>query len=138
MKIEIRSDKKISEFQTEFTCLFPYLKVEFFTHPHNEGAASWSKYMHFDHTKTLGEIGEISKILNKPDFDFTPQLTVGAFEQTLWGQYGLAVQVFRKSMGIFIESTSTDSWTLEEQNKKGEDSTHNIIEMVYNQRTNDD
>jgi hypothetical protein len=135
MIVAINPDKKISEFQAEFTGLFPYLKVEFFTRPHNEGAASWSKYMHFDHTKTLGEIGKAHDSLA---FEFTPQMTVGAFEQALWNQYGLAVQIFRKSKGVFIETTHSDSWALEEQNKKGADSVHNIIEMVYNQRTNDD
>jgi hypothetical protein len=135
MKITIKADKKISEFQNEFTCFFPFLKAEFFTRPHDEGGASWSKYMYFNRTKTLGEIG---KVENESDFEFTPQMTVGTFEQALWSQYGLAVQVFRKSMSSFIESTSSDSWTLEEQNKKGDEATHNIMEMVYEQRTNED
>ena len=83
-------------------------------------------------------MGAIGQVQGESAFEFTPQMTVGAFEQALRNQYGLSVQVFRKSMSSFIESTSSDSWTLEEQNKKGDEATHNIMEMVYEQRTNED
>ena len=134
MKITIKSDKKITEFQQEFTAFFPYLKVEFFTHPHDEGAATGSKYMISKRTKTLGELAEIQ---DESDFVFTPEMTVGIFEQALWNQYALAVQVFRKSMGSYIETTTSDKWTLSKQNSEGDESSHSILEMVYEQRTNE-
>ncbi len=135
MTMDIKPDTKIIEFQSEFITLFPNLKIEFFTRPHEEGGTSWSKYMHFKRTKTLGEIGQVQ---GESTLEFTPQMTTGAFEQALWQKYALAVQVFRKSMGTYIESTKSDKWTLEEQNKDGYEASHNIMQMVYEQRTNED
>ncbi len=132
--ISIYPERKITEFQRDFSVLFPFLKVEFFTRPHEEGGATWSKYMHFDGTKTLGEIGHVQ---GETTFEFSAAMQVGKFEQALWEQYGLAVQVFRKSMNTFIETTKTDSWTLAEQNAKGEESAHTLIDVIYEQRSNE-
>ena len=135
MTIHIAADTTILDFQKAFTALFPYLKVEFFTRSHDEGAASWSKYMCFDRTMPLAKIGQIE---GEKDFDFTPDMTVGTFEQALWAYFGLAVQVFRKSMSTFIETTSSDAWTLKQQNDSGDNAAHTLTEMFYEQRTNED
>lgn len=51
----------------------------------------------------------------------TPDMTVTDLEQSFNTIYGLGVQVFRKSGKIWLETTVTDGWTLEEQNRQGED-----------------
>lgn len=136
MTITLTADKKIAEFQEEFNAYFPFLKIEFFTQPHEENSATWSKYMIFNRTKTLGEIG---KIPTTPSiFEFQPEMKTGEFEQALWNQYALPVQIFRKSMGSYIETTKSDSWSLAEQNSKGDESAHTVLEMVYERRTNED
>jgi hypothetical protein len=37
----------------------------------------------------------------------------------LWQEFGLCVQVFRKSGNHWIETSLTNSWTLEQQNREG-------------------
>jgi len=47
-------------------------------------------------------------------------MTVAEMEERFRDIYGLGVQVFRKSGTIWLETTVTDGWTLEDQNKQGE------------------
>ena len=53
MKLLLTNSKTIADAQEAFSQLFPHLKIEFFTRPHEDEAASWSKFMIFEHNKTL-------------------------------------------------------------------------------------
>ena len=117
MKIIINDHRKISAIQEEFNKMFPYLKIEFFAKPHNIGLPSSKKIMKYQ-GKTLGECRLIH---NKGIITITPQVTVAALEQNFGNVYGLSVQVFRKSGKAWLETTVTDNWTLEQQNKQGEE-----------------
>lgn len=134
MKINITATKTVAELQEEFNHFFPFLKIELFTKPHEKGGASWSKYIIFEKTTPLSEIENFK---GDGALEFTPETTVGAFEQAAWEQFGLAIQIFRKSMNTWIESTRTDSWTLAYQNQKGEESSHSVPEMIYVSRENE-
>lgn len=127
--MNINKNRTIADIQTEFTTVFPFLKIEFFTRPHEAGGASWSKYMIFNRTKTMGEIGKLKSDDNF--FEVTPLMSVNDFEQGLQSQFGLSTQVFRKSMGSWIATTESDTWTLAVQNEKGQQSASNVTEMVF-------
>jgi len=49
----------------------------------------------------------------------SPEHTVAEMETELWEKFGLSVQIFRKSGNLWIETSLTDSWTLERQNREG-------------------
>ena len=49
----------------------------------------------------------------------TQNETVSTLENELWKNFGLSAQVFRKSGNLWIETSLTDSWTLEQQNREG-------------------
>ena len=134
MKFLLTNSKTIEDAQEAFSQLFPHLKIEFFTRPHEDEAASWSKFMIFEHNKTLQEMG----MLKEGIISLSDETITGEFEQFLGVRYGLFVQVFRKSMSIWLETTNTDKWTLGEQEAKGKESANTVVEMVYNERTNDD
>ncbi len=134
MKFLLTNSKKIAAVQEAFSQLFPHLKIEFFTRPQEDKSVSWSKYMIFDHQKTLEEIG----LLKEGVITLSNETITSEFEQFLSVRYGLFVQVFKKSMGTWLEITATGKWTLGEQETKGKESGNTAIEMVYNQRTNDD
>jgi hypothetical protein len=68
-------------------------------------------------SKTLGECRTIH---DSGTLTITPQMTVANLEQGFADVYGLSVQVFRKSGKVWLETTVTDNWTLEEQNRQGE------------------
>jgi hypothetical protein len=47
-------------------------------------------------------------------------MTVTEIEKSFNRFYGLNTQILRKSGNIWLGTTVTDNWTLEEQNKQGE------------------
>lgn len=116
MKITINDNRKIFAIQEEFSKLFPYLKLEVFSKPHTLGGGS-SKKLIKHNSKTLGECRTIH---NKGKITITPNMTVADLEQNFGDIYGLGVQVFRKSGKVWLETTVTDGWTLNEQNSQGE------------------
>lgn len=115
MKITINDKRKIHAIQEEFNKNFPYLKIEFFTKPHKPGGASPKKLLE-NSSKTLGECRTIHK---KGNITITPNMTVSDMEQSFADVYGLSIQVFRQSGKVWLETTVTDGWTLEEQNNQG-------------------
>lgn len=116
MKVTINDKRKIFAIQEEFNQLFPYLKLEFFSKPHKPGGATAKKFVKHN-SKTLGECRTVH---NKGQITITPQMTVTDLEQRFSDVYGLGVQVFRQSGKVWLETTVTDKWTLEEQNRQGE------------------
>ncbi len=117
MKISINDHRKIFAIQQDFTKVFPYLKLEFFSKPHKAGEASPKKFM-ASNSKTLGECRTVH---NTGTITIAPGMTVNELEQNFKDVYGLSVQVFRKSGKVWLETTVTDGWSLEEQNRQGED-----------------
>lgn len=134
MKLHINKSTTIAEVQTAFSKLFPFLKIEFFTRPREADGSLWSKHMIFNRTKTMDEIGQLKADDNT--IEISPSMTVNSFEQQLQSDFGLSVQVFRKSMGSWIATTESDSWTFAVQNEKGKEAATNIPEMVYIGRDN--
>lgn len=116
MKVTINDKRKIFAIQEEFNQLFPYLKLEFFSKPHKPGGATAKKFVKHN-SKTLGECRTVH---NMGQITITPQMTVTDLEQRFSDVYGLGVQVFRQSGKVWLETTVTDKWTLEEQNSQGE------------------
>lgn len=115
MEIKIDDSRKIAAVQEEFNEMFPYLKIEFFSKPHKVEKPSSKKMLkHPDRT-----IGQCRSIHTQGGLAIIPSMTVTELEQRFNDEYGLSVQVFRKSGRVWLETTVTDSWTLEEQNQQG-------------------
>lgn len=96
--------------------MFPYLKIEFFSKVHKAGGGSPKKQMK-QPDKTLGECRTIH---TAGKINITPTMTVAELEKNFSTVYGLSTQVFRKSGKVWLETTVTDGWTLQQQNKEGE------------------
>lgn len=116
MKLKIEDNKKLSEVKQEFNQLFPYLKIEFFTHPHREGEGSPKKDIISD-SKTFAQCDALH---NGGGLEINSGMAVADVEKAFSDHYGLSAQVFRKSGKVWLETTLTDSWTLEHQNQHGE------------------
>jgi len=117
MKLIINDHRKIFAIQEEFNKLFPYLKLEFFSKPHTKGGSTSKKFIKHN-SKTLEECRTLH---NSGEITVVPEMTVSELEQNFGDVYGLGVQVFRKSGRSWLETTVTDNWTLEEQNRQGEE-----------------
>lgn len=94
--------KSIGEIQSEFNDSYPFLKIEF---DQKKNGNSSTK-----HPATADDVIEI-----------TDATTVVELQKTLWKLFGLATQVFRRSGNIWLETTMTNHWTLQQQNQHGEE-----------------
>ena len=115
MEIVLTYQETVKDIKKQFNCIFPYLKLEFFCEPHVVGQGSpFSKMVP---PSTL--LGEISGILREGEISIRPDQPVKEVEQTFQRHFGLPVQVFRRQKDVWLETTSTDYLTLEEQNEMG-------------------
>lgn len=115
----IRDDKTLQELKDEFSAKFPFLKIELYEdfHQNREGSPA-SKQL--DSNATVGVVRTIHK---EGDISVNGHLKVETFEQKMATDYGLSLQVFRRSGDIWLQTSTTDHWTLTKQNQKGEEST---------------
>lgn len=116
MKILINDTRKISDIQEEFHKRYPYLRLIFFSDTHKPKCET-SKALMIHANKTVGECRTKH---NQGVIEIVPFMSVMNLEQHFNTIFGLGVQVFRQSGKAWLETTVTDSWTLEEQNKQGE------------------
>lgn len=113
--IAIDGKQTIATLQKEFNKSFPFLKIEFFREPCIKGKGN-SK----DKMIMTNEV--ISRLQREKQFgkiSFTNQTSVSELEENFLNKFGICMQVFRKSGNIWLETTSTDDWTLEQQNEEG-------------------
>lgn len=121
----IHDSTTISELREEFSRHFPYLKLEFFEFDPNSGKAFSKKNLITNDRKTLGEIRHIH--FSGP-ISIDGHQKVGTLEKNFREQFGMYVQVFRRSGKRWLETTITDQWTLAEQNRQGEEMSRSTIE----------
>ncbi|NBB88295.1 MAG: hypothetical protein GVX96_00710 [Bacteroidetes bacterium] len=111
----IREDMRIIDLQSEFNSKFNYLKLEFYRESHQEGEGSASGLIVDPYIK----IKEVSDLDSSGELVINPEMTVANLENKLADQFGLNAQVFRKSQGVWLQTTATDEWTLGQQNEAG-------------------
>lgn len=117
--MKIYSSRKLSEIKEEFSAAYPYLKLEFFKVPHHDQEPTAKKAMiKADHA--VSEISEI-EIENEGEIDLSGSMTVNELESLFREEYGINVQVFRRSGNVWLETSSTDDMTLDEQNELGQE-----------------
>ncbi|HEV7231542.1 MAG TPA: hypothetical protein VGO45_09460 [Bacteroidia bacterium] len=114
MKITINDHRKINAIQTEFSLLFPYLTIEFFSKPPHAGAPPSEKLVNTNRT-----LGECRTIHRKGEITITPGMSSADLEEIFNDNFGLTVQLYRKSGKEWLAVTATDKWTLEQQNDQG-------------------
>jgi hypothetical protein len=113
MKLEIKG--QIGNIQSEFNQAYPYLKIEFFQGEHQTNMLS-SK---MDMISGENLVGKFVKINNPGEIDIGGGRTVAQVERDFADKFGLSAQVFRKSGGLWIETSKSDDWTLDRQNEEG-------------------
>lgn len=114
MYILLSPDKTISEIQDLFTGKYPYLKLQFYKR-------RWLDKSDPDKKISLPRTGSLKAAGLKQSgiVDVKNDMTVGALENALNDQFGLNVQVARKSGTLWLETTMTGRWSLQKQNEHG-------------------
>ena len=127
MKILISKDKTIAQLQDEFSQAYPFLKLVFFTKPHKAYKGSPAKFLVSDRDVTLGSL---EKKPHSGELYIEPEMPTWQVERLFEEEFGLHVQVFRKSGNTWLETSVTDDLTLEDQNAKGKASEPRHFEFV--------
>ena len=118
MAFIINDSIRILDIQELFTEMFPFLKIEFYRKGVHAGNGTIDiKQPNISKDKTLAEVSTISK---NSHLTVSPEMTVSELESFIMDNYGITVQVFRKSGNVWIKTSLTDSWALEDQNHQGE------------------
>ena len=127
MKIRIAPDMTIEAVQEVFNAAFPFLKLVFFTHPHKAFKGSPAKYLVADRSVKLDTLEKQPK---DGVLYLEPEMPTWQVERLFEAEFGLHVQVFRKSGNTWLETSVTDNLSLEQQNAKGKASEHIHFEFV--------
>lgn len=124
MHLHIAPNRLISDIQKEFNEAFPFLKIEFF----KSRSFTRSDFMTHQIIPTQRKIGDGQLAITDGDIEIAEEMKVKDLEKIFRDQFSLAAQVFRKSGNLWLETTMTDEWTLQQQNDHGREiSTVRII-----------
>lgn len=113
--MNITSTMSIQDLKESFSKKFPGLKIEFYTKEHGLYESSSPEFQYQSDTI----LKEVNANIEKSQFEIDPTWTVEQFEEFFAEKFLLNVQVFRKSNNIWLQTSNTDAWTLEVQNRKG-------------------
>jgi hypothetical protein len=117
--IELKDEMtQLKSIKAEFSSKFPHLKIEFFDKRHEEGQASPS-YAIYDEHLTLNEIRKEGRV---GEISIHGNLKTSSLEKLFEEEYGIHVQVLRKSGRVWLQTTATDDWTLSEQEAEASNS----------------
>lgn len=113
MIIEINEHTLLSEIRRSFKSEFPYLDIAFFEKPHQTGAAN-AKAMMLEYNLTAGVAGDAHKT---GSLLFEKNQTIAEIEKHFEAQFGLHVQILRKSGGVYLQTTTSDGVSLSALNE---------------------
>ena len=113
MQIRIHPTRTIKEVQSDFSNYFPYLKLEFFS----QSAFSLPAIQQHIALPSNKKIGRAQTNLSDGYLNVVPEMKVKELEQKLKEEFSLSAQVFRRSGNVWLQTTMTDNWTLQQQNE---------------------
>lgn len=123
----IRPEETLKQVQTEFTNAYPFLKLEFF----RNGNVRKARYPRHLLLPASMQIKDASFLTLKPgELLIAGNIKVRDLEVAMFEDFGLAVEVFRKSANIWLETTITDDWSLKQQNEHGKEITVGIAKKA--------
>ena len=114
MKLYVDNKCPVRNIQRQFNAYYPFLKLEFFTTQLTDKNFLKATPLACESVKHL-----FSKNL-EGTINVAKARTVAEVENDFKTEFGLSAQIFRLSGNVWIETTLTDDWTLEKQNKEGE------------------
>jgi len=117
MKLHIHYNDTLENLQRSFNTEFPYLKLEFFTRPHDKGKPTEKKFL----LNAKRTVDSFNPDIGETTVTIPAAMTVQELEQLFQDDLGLYVQVFRKSGKVWLETTATDNWSLFKQNEEGQE-----------------
>ena len=113
--LEILKERKIGDIQADFNAMFPFLKLDFY--------APWSSIRAEREKKALFPNNRITETgLTRPGkIEIVKGMTVAQLVQAFVSSFGIRVQISRMSGEVWLPTLMTGNWTLESQNRHGEE-----------------
>ena len=115
--MKIQDSKTIKEIKDEFSKKFTGLKLEFYSKEHKVGEGNPQDYLLNDDLL----LKDVRLNHNEGELSIDGHLKVSSLENNFKEMFGVNVQVFRKSGRIYLQTTTTDEWTLAEQQRESEE-----------------
>jgi hypothetical protein len=117
MRLQIEKEVTLENIQKQFNQVFPFLKLEFFSSLNGKKRTPALP----ERLKPEQKAYCCSKMNDTAvNIDIDRQMTVAGLENEFLEKTGLGVLVYRKSGKVWIETSLTNDWTLEQQNSEGE------------------
>jgi hypothetical protein len=113
MIIQLAKNRLIGEVREEFANGYPFLRLDFYKNAHGRPGASVKQKL--NKLATLANAG----LRHEGEIEIRDSMTVRELEGKLRKQFGLLVQVARKSGKVWLQTTKSDDWTLQQQNERG-------------------
>jgi hypothetical protein len=113
MRLTISENRAIRDVQYDFNTCYPFLKLEFYKLQDADSSLPVKK--HLPHSLSLKAAGLKSGGM----LELKNEMTVAELEKIFLKAFGLDVQVSRRSGALWLETTMTDSWSLQKQNDHG-------------------
>ena len=112
--MKISGETKLKDLKLAFREVFPNLKIEFYSSPHQNGEGTSEEYLLDDSLRVRSGTGKA-----QPGYiSLNEKMKVGDFESIFREQFGLNAQVFRRTYQGWLQTWASDTWTLEEQNNR--------------------
>jgi hypothetical protein len=121
----MENSTSIEDVKKVFTHYYPCLKIEFYK-TLTDGKPNYSKKEALPANFVLG------KILKPSDnaiIDMDETVTVAALETQI-ADIGLTAEVFRKSGNVWVETSLTNNWTLQQQNAEAEELNRHFNQQI--------
>ena len=112
MKLAITEDRKISDVQEDFNRFYPFLKIEFFR---NHTVIDQPVRI----LNPTSKLGDVTYSMHEGAIQLSDNMTVVELEDVFKDRFGLDVHVLRRCGNTWLETTMTEGWTLQTQNRHG-------------------
>jgi len=113
--MDIKKNTITSDLNDSFREVFPFLKLEFYKKSHDHFHGSEKK----DDIKGEHTLESLNSGFKEGKVEWNGGMSVDNLETYMEDTFGLHVQVFRKSGDIWLQTSVTDNWSLDEQNANG-------------------
>ncbi len=114
MKLFIEKDSLAEDVKKIFTACYPFLKIELYNKPLTN-----FKYKNETISFNLPLMQGVKK-QSKAIIDIEKNKTVAELENDFL-LIGLKAEIFRKSGNVWVETSLTNNWTLQQQNAEAEE-----------------
>jgi hypothetical protein len=116
MQLHISKTNSVKELQDQFSNLFPFLNINFYSNGKTTDLQSGRRASLFTRETV---IKDINPRLNDGELAIIESMNVADLEKGFYEKFGLSIQVLRRSGNLWLDTCRTNSWTLKEQNDHG-------------------